>query len=354
MKTKNPGISTIILFLFVLQPFCQGQTCTPTATISPEPACNAHVKGPCDPPPTSEAVASPVPVAIPTEFQPPGKDGLLKWRIFQPNDGKGRWPVVLVIHGGGFKAGSYFGEHIDTCAQDMADAGYYALVVNYRLAPCGYIPGQEDHSDPLSGRPVEQTNDIKALVRAARADTHCYNGQVVAVGGSGGGSHALWVTLDKTASDGWPNWHASDRLEAAVGLSGAYDYSDRTPESYMDLTTFRNDVENYTNTCKREDPTGPIDEKRFSPVTKVTSDAPPIYIINTEEDTQPWHQIVDMQCALENAGLTNFKAWTIPNPSQHSFAYWHSPICEHLPCTVYPLVKDSVIQFLDSHVTKLP
>ena len=166
--------------------------------------------------------------------------------------------------------------------------------MSYRLAPCGYIQGQDDHNtSPLSGRPAEQTNDIKALVNAARADSHCYNNQVVAIGGLAGASHAIWVALDKTDSTVWPEWGPDHRLQAAVGLSGPYDYSDRTPECYMDLTQFGNDIENYTNTCKREDPNGPIDQKRFSPVTKVTSDAPPIYIINSEEDPQPWHQIMD-------------------------------------------------------------
>ena len=231
--------------------------------------------------------------------------------------------------------------------------------MSYRLAPCCYIQGQDDHNtSPLSGRPAEQTNDIKALVNAARADSHCYNNQVVAIGGLAGASHAIWVALDKSVSTVWPEWGPDHRLQAAVGLSGAYDYSDRTPECYMDLTQFENDIENYTNTCKREDPNGPIDQKRFSPVTKVTSDAPPIYIINSEEDPRPWHQIIDMQCALENAGVTNFKLWTIPHSSQHSFAYWRTPICDTIPYTVpytvYPLVKDRVIESLDSHGTKQP
>ena len=355
MQIKPKVISILVLLFFGLEPLCKASPtiCTPSPTISPEPACNAHVHGNCGPPPSSESVPSPVPVAIPTTFQPPGKDGLLKWRIYQPNDGKGKWPVVLIIHGGGFKAGSYFGEYIETCAQDMAAAGYYALIVNYRLAPCGYIPGQEDHSDPASGRPPEQTNDIKAIVNAARADSHCYNNQVVAIGGSGGGSHAVWVALDKTVSAVWPVWDQSHRLQAAVGLSGPYDYSDRTPESYMDLTQFRNDVENYTNTCEREDPNGRIDQKRFSPVTKVSSDAPPIYAINSEEDPQPWHQIVDLQCALENAGVTNYTIATIPDSGRHSFAYWRTPICDTVPCSD-ATVKDRVIAFLDSVVTKLP
>ncbi len=354
MKTKTTTANTFALLLLAIQPFCQAQTCTPSPSISPEPSCTPHGPTPCPSPPESEAVPSPVPTAIPEEFQPPGKSDLLKWRVFQPDDGHTKWPVVLIIHGGYFKSGGFIGENIETVAQDMADAGFYALIVNYRLAPCGYIPGQEHHSDPLSGRPVEQTNDIKALVNAARADNHCYNSQVVAIGGSAGGSHALWVALDKSVSTVWPEWGADHRLQAAVGLSGPYDYSDRTPESYTDLTSFRNNIENYTNTCKREDPNGPVDQKRFSPVTKVTSDAPPIYLINSDEDSQPFHQIVDMQCALENAGVTNFEVHTLINSSQHSFAYWRSPLCENFPCTVYPLVKDSVIAFLNSHVTKQP
>lgn len=119
---------------------------------------------------------------------------------------------------------------LDMVAQDLADAGYYVLVASYRLAPCGQIEGQPCHNaDAATGRPPQQTNDIKAEIRAIRADTvHC-NGKVGVVGGSSGASHALFVTLD-TSTTG--NWSPSLRPDCAVGLSGAYDFSDRTDELY--------------------------------------------------------------------------------------------------------------------------
>lgn len=228
------------------------------------------------------------------------------------------------------------------------------MIVNYRLAPCGRIPGQESHTDPLSGRPVEQTNDIKALVRAARADGHCLNNMVGVIGGSSGGTHALSVALDKTPSAGWPNWGPGDRANAAVGLSGAYDFSDRDEPGYEPLTQFIRSIENYTNTCVRVDPAGPTDQKRFSPVSFVTSDAKPVYIVNTEEDSMPWHQIIDMQCALQTAGAINYKVWTIPGIDLHSFAYWTTPICGTNPCNTSIKVRDRVIDFLDDHLKDPP
>jgi acetyl esterase/lipase len=123
-----------------------------------------------------------------------------------------------------------YGQVLEMVAQDLADAGYYTLVASYRLAPCGVIMQQPCHDvDALSGRPPEQTDDVKAEIRAIRADTvHC-NGMVGVVGGSAGGSHALFVALDTSTSS---TWNSSLRPDCAVGLSGAYDFSDRTPEDY--------------------------------------------------------------------------------------------------------------------------
>jgi len=66
-----------------------------------------------------------------------------------------------------------------------------------------------------SDRPPQQSNDVKQQILAARADSHC-NGTIFLVGGSAGGTHALWAALDPNAtvpglefggfpkSGGWP------------------------------------------------------------------------------------------------------------------------------------------------------
>ncbi|MDQ3545412.1 MAG: alpha/beta hydrolase, partial [Verrucomicrobiota bacterium] len=139
----------------------------------------------------------------------------LQWTVYTPS-GTGPWPAVLVIHGGNFYGGDPSDNGVVTCAQDLADAGYIAFAITYRLAPPGSIPGQRS-----TGQFPEQYDDVHLAVAAARADQRS-NGQVGAVGGSAGATHASW-----TAITGTPG---ADKLDVGVCLSGAYDFADATPD----------------------------------------------------------------------------------------------------------------------------
>ncbi|PYK38112.1 MAG: hypothetical protein DME60_11710, partial [Verrucomicrobia bacterium] len=117
---------------------------------------------------------------------------------------------------------------MDYAIQDLRDAGYLALSIEYRLAPPGSIAGQTS-----DGRYPDQTNDCKVAVRAARADPRC-NGKVGAVGASAGATHAAYLASDGTTGD--------DKVDVAVCLSGAYDFSD--PLSLRQSDAFKNNAEN--------------------------------------------------------------------------------------------------------------
>ncbi len=74
-------------------------------------------------------------------------------------------------------------------------------------------------------------------------------------------------------------------------------------------------------------------------------------MINTWFDMPPpYHQIVDMICALRQyEDDSAFKTITIMNSDAHSFHYWNSP--DALPAAVTtPLIKNDVIAFLDAHL----
>jgi acetyl esterase/lipase len=142
---------------------------------------------------------------------------------------------------------------------------------------------------------LQQIADIKSLVRAARAESNCKDGEVAVVGGSAGGTHAIWIALDTSTTSGWDQ---SDRPNCAVGLSGGYDLSDQDPsDPLMDETSWIDSVQNYTNTCDR------IQQKSYSPVSIVatpTSTVPfrPIFIVNGSDDQMiPGREIFDMDCA---------------------------------------------------------
>jgi acetyl esterase/lipase len=269
-----------------------------------------------------------------------------------PAPAGGTGPAILILHEGGFMMGNFFSSHVTVPAQDLAAAGYYTVIADYRLAPCGLVTGQPCHDDPDSGRPPQQTDDVKAFVRALRADEHC-NGLVGIVGGSAGGSHAAFVALDRRTSTGWPNWTAADRPDATVCLSGAYDLADRTPETYgpNPLPDFIFRVENYTNSCI------PTEQHDVSPVARIDSGTAstfkPMFFINSEQDSMPVHQMFDIECALQRAGVASsqYELLTIPHSDAHAFQFWSEwdgkPVIGDAPTV---LIKGDVIQFLDAHL----
>ena len=174
---------------------------------------------------------------------------------------------------------------VEQVSRDLQARGYLALAVTYRLAPCGLIENQPVHTDPASGRPPQQTDDIKSLVRAARSLTSLCNGKVGIIGGSAGGSHAAFVALDKTASPAntYPNWCQNgndDRPQCAICLSGAYDLADRIGTEGGARQQYIRDVESYTNTVV------PNDQRSVSPVAKVKPTNQqtfmPMYLVNSD------------------------------------------------------------------------
>lgn len=195
------------------------------------------------------------------------------------------------------------------------------------------------------------------------ADGHC-NGKRFILGGSGGGSHAAFCALDKSVTNSWPFWNSGgvdDRPDAVVCLSGAYNFADRTPENYPPILgdvvdAFALKIENYTNTCIRIDPAGGPSQRTVSPIYLIDANTPsnfkPMFFINSKHDSMPYHQIIDIQCALDGVGVSSslYQVLTIPNSSEHAFEYWRSwdgvvPIGDAPALTV----ATHVIDFLNLH-----
>src|SRR5437660_12515915 len=76
----------------------------------------------------------------------------LQLDMARPKEGDGPFPAVLCIHGGGFRAGDRFG--YDGLCVRLAQCGYVAVTVDYRLAPKYPFPAA--------------IHDVKAAVRFLR------------------------------------------------------------------------------------------------------------------------------------------------------------------------------------------
>ncbi len=245
--------------------------------------------------------AKPRPSPPPTEVYAIASDGTqLTWSVYTPAR-KGPWPAVRVIHGGLFHGGDASESGAVTCSQDLAAAGYVAYSINYRLAPPGSLPGQRS-----LGRFPDQYNDVRLAVQAARNDSRS-NGKVGAVGGSAGATHAVWVAATGTAGQ--------DRLDAAVGMSGAYDFSDFSADS--DIGLFIDIVTNYVGVPS----TDTVSLRAASPAWIVTKTVAPLYLVDSEGDLMPAAQLDDMVTHLVSSGVRDYTAETIPG-KLHSFANW--------------------------------
>ena len=100
-----------------------------------------------------------------------------KLDLYLPTTGSGPFPVVVMIHGGGFM----FGDKTDggglAGVDQLVDAGYAIASINYRLSSEATYPAQ--------------INDAKAAVRLLRANASKYNlnpDKIGAWGASAGGN----------------------------------------------------------------------------------------------------------------------------------------------------------------------
>jgi acetyl esterase/lipase len=256
-----------------------------------------------------------------TEVYGTAADGtVLHWIVYTPTT-PGPWPAVLIIHGGGFDSNSPDSspESI-TCGQDLAAAGYIAFSIEYRLAPPGFLPGQVS-----DGRFPDQSDDVKLAIRTARADSRC-DGHVGAVGGSAGGYFAGFCVATGTPGD--------DRLDVGVGLSGAYDLSDFSPNP--NLSYYSATVSNYVGVTS----TDTASLRAASPAWLADSTIAPLFMVNSVRDSMPYDQMGDMIEHLDSLGVTNYQARSLAG-GPHAFACW-------------PSVKDQALTFIANAFAGVP
>ena len=135
--------------------------------------------------------------------------------LARPKEGKGLFPAVLCIHGGGFRAGTRDG--YDGLVKQLAARGYVAATVTYRLAPKYPFPAA--------------VYDVKAAVRWLRANAKKYSidpNRIGVTGGSAGGHLAqfLGVTADYPEFEGdGGNAKQSSKVQCVVNFFGPSDFT---------------------------------------------------------------------------------------------------------------------------------
>ncbi|MHC4548067.1 MAG: alpha/beta hydrolase fold domain-containing protein [Planctomycetota bacterium] len=189
----------------------------------------------------------------------------LRLDLYLPQERKGDSPVVVWIHGGGWRAGSK-----DRCpAVFLATRGYAVASITYRLSQEATFPAQ--------------IHDCKAAIRWLRAHAREHGLDPARFGawGSSAGGHlaALLGTSGEVAALEGDLGHAdqSSRVQAVVDFCGPSDFLAWKPRR-----------------GRRASPQsrllgGSVEEQRdkaaqASPVTHASADDPPFYIVHGSED----------------------------------------------------------------------
>lgn len=139
----------------------------------------------------------------------------LRLNLAMPREASGPFPAVVCIHGGGFRAGKR--EALGALCKTLAQRGYVAVTVSYRLAPAHPFPAA--------------VHDVKAAVRWLRAHAEAHRvdpARIGALGYSAGGSLAqmLGVTAHVPRFDGdGGNLDQPSDVACVVNIYGANDFT---------------------------------------------------------------------------------------------------------------------------------
>ena len=207
-------------------------------------------------------------------------------------------PVVLVIHGGGWIAGSKEERVLEM--MPYLQMGFAAVNVEYRLAKSSLAPAAVE--------------DCRCALHWVFANAKKYNfdpSRVVLQGGSAGG-HLVLTTGMLTPKDGFDNqcwtddedyWSKSPgtnsdpKVAAIVNWFGIADVLDELHGA---------NAKGYAVVWLGNQPSADEIAKRVSPINYVNRNNPPIITIHGDKDTLvPYQQSVRLHKALDAAGVPN-------------------------------------------------
>lgn len=210
-------------------------------------------------------------------FTPPDWPKPLLADVYVP-EGPGPFPAVLVIHGGGWRSGDR--AQVEGIAERVAQRGYVAVNITYRLVPDAIFPA------PLL--------DVQQAIRWLRVNAGTYQVDPTRIGAWGYSAGAHLAALAGGLSPG-DRLYAEDARLRAVVAGG-------TP---ADLRKFHGGtlVPNFLGERWREDS---VAFRESSPAAHVTPGDPPVFLYHGSWDQLvPLDQATDYQRALDAAGIPN-------------------------------------------------
>ncbi|MCB1687873.1 MAG: alpha/beta hydrolase [Halioglobus sp.] len=242
-----------------------------------------------------------------------GKRNLLD--IYQPDEAReGGFPVLLQVHGGAWIIGEKE-QQAKPLMYHMAQRGWLCVAINYRLSPKEAFPAH--------------IVDVKKAIAWIREHIQEYGGNpdfIAITGGSAGGHLSALAALTPNRAEWQPGFEDVDTtVQAAVPIYGVYDFRDRhgiRGEMSMDSMISEKVIQ-----CSQEE--NPELWDAGSPLSHVSENAPPMFVIQGTHDTLVWVEearvFVD---ALQSVSTEPVAYAELPG-GQHAFEVFHSVRTDH-------------------------
>lgn len=216
------------------------------------------------------------------------QDKALTLNLYIPNHPRDPLACIIVIQGGGFKSQNR--KRFHRFAAHLANEGFAAALIDYR--------GRPHHTYRVT------LSDVQSAVQFIRTHSNRFGidpSRIGAMGRSAGATLALLLATVDEPGDG-----TSSRIQAAVGIAGAYNFISRfTDESQRSIqpelsTKLQTNGEWIGVPFAVRDP----DWLNASPINHVNHDDPPVLLLHSRDDPLvPWMQSREMHDALSVAGV---------------------------------------------------
>ena len=211
------------------------------------------------------------------------ESGPLAADVYRPH-GAGPFPGMLVVHGGAWRMGAR--ADLATIAQALAQHGYTAVAIDYRLAPTYKFPAQ--------------IYDCQAALRWMRSNANELKIDTTRIGGFGYSAGGHLVALLGTLSDkqlrepGLPANAPSTRLNVVVAGGAPCDFR-----------VLPGDSERIAFWIGGTRDKMPNEYRDASPASFITADDPPMYFFHGQQDLLvPLESATEMVKLLKGARVT--------------------------------------------------
>lgn len=242
-----------------------------------------------------------------------GKRNLLD--IYQPDEPReGGFPVLLQVHGGAWMIGEKE-QQGKPLMFHMAQRGWLCVAINYSLSPKEAFPAH--------------IIDVKKAIAWIREHIREYGGNpdfIAITGGSAGGHLSSLAALTPNHAEWQPGFEEVDTtVQAAVPIYGVYDFRDRHRiRGEMSMSDL---IADKVIQCSQDD--NPQLWDAGSPLSHVSADAPPMFVIQGTHDSLVWVEearvFVD---ALQSVSTQPVAYAELPG-AQHAFEIFHSVRTDH-------------------------